>query len=83
MYFEFTDQGIDKAQALAKTLTPLGVKPEHIISFGDGHNDLSLIHYAGIGIAMGNAVAEFKKNADQITLSNNEDGIAKALSGLL
>lgn len=83
MYFEFTDQGIDKAQALAKTLTPLGVKPEHIISFGDGHNDLSLINYAGIGIAMGNAVAELKKNADQITLSNNEDGIAKALSGLL
>lgn len=83
MYFEFTDQGIDKARALAKTLTPLGVKPEHIISFGDGHNDLSLINYAGIGIAMGNAVAELKKNADQITLSNNEDGIAKALSGLV
>lgn len=83
MYFEFTDQGIDKANALKQTLPPLGIHQEHLISFGDGHNDLSLIHYAGMGIAMGNAVEALKSAADKITLSNNEDGIAKALSELL
>ncbi|WP_086312753.1 hypothetical protein A5821_000316 [Enterococcus sp. 7F3_DIV0205] len=83
MYFEFTDKGIDKANALAQTLQPLGIDKEHIVSFGDGHNDLSLIQYAGMGIAMGNAVDELKSAADKITLSNNEDGIAKALAELL
>ena len=83
MYFEFTDQGIDKANALEQTLKPLGIHQEHIISFGDGHNDLSLINYAGMGIAMGNAVDELKNAADKVTLSNNEDGIAKALVELL
>lgn len=83
MYFEFTDLGIDKANALEQTLKPLGIHEQHIISFGDGHNDLSLINYAGVGIAMGNAVDELKNVADKVTLSNNEDGIAKALAELL
>ncbi|OJG98955.1 cof-like hydrolase [Enterococcus termitis] len=83
MYFEFTDQGIDKAHALEQTLKPLGIHPEHIVSFGDGHNDLSLINYAGIGVAMGNAVDELKAAATKITHSNNEDGIAKALAEIL
>lgn len=83
MYFEFTDQGIDKANALEQTLKPLGIHREHIVSFGDGHNDLSLINYAGLGIAMGNAVDELKDVADKITTSNNEDGIATALAELL
>ncbi|ALS00985.1 HAD family hydrolase [Enterococcus silesiacus] len=83
MYFEFTDQGIDKANALEQTLKPLGIHQEHIISFGDGHNDLSLINYAGMGVAMGNAVTELKNVADKITTSNNEEGIAKALAELL
>lgn len=83
VYFEFTDKGIDKANALEQTLKPLGIHEEHIISFGDGHNDLSLINYAGMGVAMGNAVDDLKKAADKITSSNNEDGIAKALAELL
>lgn len=83
MYFEFTDQGIDKANALEQALKPLGIHEEHIISFGDGQNDLSLINYAGTGVAMGNAVDELKQVANKITLSNNEDGIAAALAELL
>ncbi|MGX7243730.1 Cof-type HAD-IIB family hydrolase [Enterococcus quebecensis] len=83
MYFEFTDQGIDKANALEKTLKPLGIQREHIVSFGDGHNDVSLINYAGIGIAMGNAVDELKNVANKVTASNNDDGIAQALAKLL
>ncbi|MTD38652.1 Cof-type HAD-IIB family hydrolase [Erwinia sp. CPCC 100877] len=83
MYFEFTDLGIDKANALEQTLKPLGIHQEQLISFGDGHNDLSIINYAGTGVAMGNAVPELKEAADKITTSNNEDGIAAALAELL
>ena len=78
-YFEFTAKGIDKAKALDTVLKPMGYKREEIIAFGDGHNDASMIEYAGIGIAMDNAVDDLKTIADEITLSNDEDGIAVAL----
>lgn len=83
MYIEFTDLGIDKAHALDTVLKPLQIYPEHIIAFGDGQNDLSMIEYAGTGVAMGNAVEELKKAANKITATNNEDGIAKILEELL
>lgn len=82
-YYEFTAQGIDKANALNEVLVPMGIKPEDTISFGDGQNDLSIINFAGIGVAMGNAVDELKKAADEITLSNDEDGIALVLERYL
>ncbi|MHC5230088.1 Cof-type HAD-IIB family hydrolase [Enterococcus sp. LJL99] len=83
MYFEFTDQGIDKANALDQVLSKLNIPAEKVIAFGDGHNDLSIINYAGIGIAMDNAVPELKAAADKTTLSNNEDGIAVILDEFL
>jgi hypothetical protein len=79
-YFEFTAQGIDKAKALDTVLIPMGYKKEEMIAFGDGHNDISMVKYAGIGVAMENAVDDLKEIADFITLSNEEDGIAYALS---
>ena len=82
-YFEFTAKGIDKAKALDTVLTPMGYKREEIIAFGDGHNDISIIKYAGIGIAMDNAVDVLKKVADEITFSNDEDGIAHILNKCL
>ncbi|MBC1549676.1 HAD family phosphatase [Listeria sp. FSL L7-1434] len=82
-YFEFTAQGIDKAKALDTVLTPLGIHPENIIAFGDGHNDITMVEYAGTGIAMGNAVPELKAAASSVTLSNNEDGIAHVLNSLI
>ena len=51
-----------------------------MIAFGDGHNDASMIKYAGIGVAMENAVDDLKAIANEITLSNEEDGIAYTLS---
>nr|WP_207729443.1 Cof-type HAD-IIB family hydrolase [Clostridium gallinarum] len=78
-YFEFTANGIDKAKALDTVLTPMGYTKEEMIAFGDGHNDASIIKYAGIGVAMGNAVEELKSIADEITLSNEENGIAVSL----
>ncbi len=54
----------------------MGIDAHETIAFGDGHNDLSIIKFAGIGVAMANAVEDLKKAADEITLSNEEDGIA-------
>ena len=78
-YFEFTAQGIDKAKALDTVLIPMGYKKEEMIAFGDGHNDASMVKYAGIGVAMENAVQALKDIADEVTLSNDEDGIAASL----
>lgn len=79
-YFEFTANGIDKAKALDTVLIPMGYKKEEMIAFGDGHNDASMVKYAGIGVAMANAVDDLKAIADEITLSNEEDGIAYILN---
>ena len=78
-YFEFTAKGVDKAKALSTVLPSLGFAREELIAFGDGHNDLSMLQYAGIGVAMENAVPQLKDAADEITLSNNADGIAATL----
>lgn len=78
-YFEFTAQGIDKAKALDTVLIPMGYTREEMIAFGDGHNDASMVKYVGIGVAMANAVQDLKDIADEVTLSNEEDGIAASL----
>ncbi len=78
-YFEFTAQGIDKAKALDTVLIPMGYKREEMVAFGDGHNDASMVKYAGTGVAMENAVQDLKDIADAITLSNEEDGIGEYL----
>lgn len=82
-YFEFTAQGIDKAKALDTVLKPMGISAENLIAFGDGHNDITMVRYAGTGVAMQNAVPELKAAANTITLSNNEDGIAYLLNSLI
>lgn len=79
VYFEFTAQGIDKAKALDTVLIPMGYKREEMVAFGDGHNDASMVKYAGTGVAMENAVQDLKDIADAITSSNEEDGIAEYL----
>lgn len=81
-YYEYTDLGIDKAKALHEVFPKMGIKPENIVSFGDGQNDRSIIEYAGVGVAMGNAVSEIKDIADEITNTNDSDGIAKFLDNL-
>ena len=78
-YFEFTAKDIDKAKALDTVLKPLEITADEVIAFGDGHNDISIIKYAGTGVAMQNAVADLKEAADEITLSNEQDGIAESL----
>lgn len=78
-FLECVPCGIDKAASLARLLPTLGLTREEIIAVGDGHNDLSMIEYAGLGVAMANAAADTKAKADYITLSNEEDGVAHVL----
>lgn len=78
-YFEFMAKGIDKARALRVALEQLGYSGEQCIAFGDAENDLSIIRFAKIGVAMGNATDELKEAADEITADNNHEGIYEAL----
>ena len=82
-FLELPPTGIDKAQSLQRLLTHLGLERESLMAFGDGFNDLSMIQFAGQGVAMANAVEEVKSIADFVTTSNEEDGIAHALEQLL
>ena len=82
-YFEFTAQHIDKAKALDTVLSPLGIERKDVIAFGDGHNDVTMLAYAGMGVAMENAVSELKRVADFETNSNDEEGIANFLEEYL
>ena len=67
-----------KAAAIAKILERTGLKREEIIAFGDGGNDISMLQYAGIGVAMGNAEAEVREAADHVTADVDDDGLRKA-----
>lgn len=78
-YYEYTSLGIDKGTALEKAMAKIGIKPEECIAFGDAENDIPMLKYAGIGVAMGNASDAVKKIADEVTLSNEQDGIAHSL----
>ena len=78
-FLELVPQGIDKALSLSVLLENIGMTREEVIAIGDGYNDLSMIKFAGMGIAMGNAQEPVKKAADYITLTNEEDGVAEAI----
>lgn len=82
-YFEYMAPGVDKAHALAGALPKLGIDASETVAFGDGQNDKGMIAWAGVGVAMANAIEETKAVADMVTASNNEDGIALALEKLL
>jgi len=70
---------VSKGAALRRIAHTLDVPREQIIAFGDNHNDLDMLEFAGVGVAMGNASAEAKAVADLVTGSNLQDGIAQAL----
>ncbi len=78
-FLEITDRKATKGQALRWLAEQEGIRPEEVIAFGDGHNDLDMVSYAGLGVAMANARPELLKAADIITSSNNEDGVAEVI----
>lgn len=74
-FLEIMPQNIDKAHSLGKLLASIGLTEEQMVCCGDGHNDLTMIQAAGLGVAMENAQPEVKKIADYITKSNDDDGV--------
>lgn len=78
-FIEIMPKNIDKSTSLARMLDIIGMKREDAICCGDGYNDLTMISYAGVGVAMGNARDEVKEVADYITKSNDEDGLVEVI----
>ncbi|HEL2738997.1 TPA: HAD family phosphatase [Streptococcus suis] len=77
--FEALPKGVNKASALARLTEKLGITPEEVMAVGDGNNDIEMLQWAGLGIAMKNSSPSLLKFADDITDSHNESGLAKAI----
>lgn len=78
-FIEIMPKNVDKASSLDKMLETIGMTRENVICCGDGFNDVSMIKYAGIGVAMGNAQQAVKEVADYITSTNDEDGLVQVI----
>ena len=69
-----------KVAGIRQILQHVHISREEIMAFGDGDNDKDMLRYAGIGVAMGNADASVKQQADHVTADVDQDGVAKALT---
>ena len=78
-FLEILPKGINKAKALEILLNKVGAQRDELMAFGDGYNDISMIEYAGMGVAMANGNEIIKEKADYIAPSNDEGGIEKTL----
>ena len=76
---EFTGTGISKARGLSLLCSYLDISMEHTIACGDSENDLDIMKAAGLGVAMANAPEEIRSQADDVTLSNDQHGVAAML----
>lgn len=77
--FEVMCAGTSKGMAVKRLAEMLGISREEIICIGDSENDISMLEYAGLGIAMGNAGDNIKEIADYVTDTNTNFGVAKAI----
>lgn len=78
-FLEFTEKGVTKGTSLDQLIQACGIKREEVIAIGDSYNDLSMIEFAGLGVAMGNAPDDIKEIADLVTETNMNDGVAKVV----
>jgi Cof subfamily protein (haloacid dehalogenase superfamily) len=77
--FEVMCRGVSKGRGVEILAGYYNIPQNEIICVGDNENDLSMIEYAGLGVAMGNAEDEIKRRAQYVTASNNEDGVAEVI----
>lgn len=76
---EISSKDAGKASGLRFVLEELGLDPCHVVAFGDGDNDADMLRYAGLGIAMANAMPYSLECADYVGKSNDEDGVAEII----
>lgn len=82
----FTDivaDGNNKAAGMAAICAHYGIEQQATLAFGDGGNDIEMLQWAGIGVAMGNATEEVKKAADRVTADVDHEGIETAVNQIL
>ena len=76
---EFVKKGITKSNSLQFICKKCNIKQSEVIAIGDADNDIDMINFAGLGVAMGNAQNSLKEKANYITRSNNDDGVADVI----
>jgi Cof subfamily protein (haloacid dehalogenase superfamily) len=77
---EIMSDRANKGIGLAALARRLGIPREQTMALGDHNNDLSMLRWAGLGVAMGNAGEDIKRQADAVTASNSEDGVGHAIA---
>lgn len=82
-FIEIFPEGTDKGRALADICNKLNINIKNTMAIGDQELDIPMIETAGVGVAMGNAIAALKEKADFVTKTNNEAGVAYALKRYL
>jgi Cof subfamily protein (haloacid dehalogenase superfamily) len=78
-YLEILSKRVDKGTGVKMLAEHLGIAQENVMALGDQGNDIAMVNYAGLGVAMGNAIPELKEIAQFITATNSEDGVAVAI----
>lgn len=76
---EVMNRNCNKGYGVKALADKLGIKKEEIMCIGDQANDIEMLTYAGLGVAMGNAIEELKNIAQYVTSDNDDDGVAKAI----
>lgn len=82
-FVEITGVGVDKSRALAHVLEPLGLDADAVVAFGDNHNDVQMLQWAGHGVAVGNAVDAAKEAADEVIGHHADASVAHFIESLL
>jgi hypothetical protein len=78
-FLEIIVKDCNKGTSIAKLQENLKLDRSEVMAIGDNYNDLTMIEYAGVGVAMGNAYPDIQAKADFVTLTNDENGVAHAL----
>lgn len=82
-FLEFNPNYVSKGEGLKNLADHMNISQTEVMAFGDHGNDLSMIEWAGCGVAMDNAIPEIKAASQFVTLSNDDEGIAYALEKLI
>ena len=83
IFLEFVSPEASKGDAMVEVGKKFGIDRSEMIAVGDGYNDISMLSYAGLGVAMGNAPDDVKAVCGHVTLSNNADGAAVVMEEYL
>ena len=78
-FLEFVSKDASKGLALAEIGKLYGIDRSEMIAIGDAYNDVCMLEYAGLGVAVENAPDDIKAKCDHVTLSNNDDGVAEVI----